>query len=146
MTKLRWFQLFNTSQNLNLFEKNLFFFWFPWCSTREYLSIDVSITNVGLIPGNKEKNDVGYQCRLTVHFVKVVPTLHLYVGLTSEFKVILTSWCKADVVTTTSNVSTTMDDVDLKQHLHSTDVGTTSQVFKIFYSCQFMIFPWKYRG
>ena len=28
----------------------------------------------------------------------------------------------------TSNVSTTMDDVGLKQHLHSTDVGTTSEV------------------
>ena len=26
-----------------------FFFLFPWCSTREDLSIDVSITNVGLI-------------------------------------------------------------------------------------------------
>ena len=50
LTKLRWFQLFSTSQNLN-FE----LFWkikilgFPWCSTREDLSIDVSITNVGLI-------------------------------------------------------------------------------------------------
>ena len=51
LTKLRWFQLFGKSQNSN-FE----FFWkinqifgFPWCSTREDLSIDVSITNVGLI-------------------------------------------------------------------------------------------------
>ena len=32
----------------NFFEKNQIF-GFPWCSTREDLSIDVSITNVGLI-------------------------------------------------------------------------------------------------
>ena len=49
-----WFQLFNTSQNTSrirfqtLLKKNQIF-WFPWCSTREDLSIDVSITNVGLI-------------------------------------------------------------------------------------------------
>ena len=48
--KLRWFQLFVKSQNLNfkLFWKN-HIFGFPWCSTREDLSIDVSITNVGLM-------------------------------------------------------------------------------------------------
>ena len=51
LTKLRWFQLFSTSQNSNfeLFWKKIQIFWFPWCSTREDLSIDVSITNVGLI-------------------------------------------------------------------------------------------------
>ena len=49
------FQLFNTSQNTsqiqfhNFFEKKNQFFWFPCCSTREDLSIDVSITYVGLI-------------------------------------------------------------------------------------------------
>ena len=52
LTKLRWFQLFVKSQNSNfeLFwkEKNQNFR-LPWCSTREDLSIDVSITNVGLI-------------------------------------------------------------------------------------------------
>ena len=50
-TKLRWFQLFVKSQILNfeLFWKKFQIFWFPWCSTREDLSIDVSITNVGLI-------------------------------------------------------------------------------------------------
>ena len=53
LTKLRWFQLNVTSQNSN-FELFLFF-WkkkilgFPCCSTRKDLSIDVSITNVGLI-------------------------------------------------------------------------------------------------
>ena len=51
LTKLRLFQLFSTSQNSNfeLFWKKFQIFWFPWCSTREDLSIDVSITNVGLI-------------------------------------------------------------------------------------------------
>ena len=51
LTKLRWFQLFVKSQNLNfeLFWKKNQIFGFPWCSTREDLSIDVSITNVGLI-------------------------------------------------------------------------------------------------
>ena len=51
LTKLRWFQPFVKSQNSNfeLFWKNNQIFWFPWCSTREYLSIDASITNVGLI-------------------------------------------------------------------------------------------------
>ena len=51
LTKLRWFQLFVKSQNLNfeLFWKKIQIFGFPWCSTREDLSIDVSITNVGLI-------------------------------------------------------------------------------------------------
>ena len=49
LTKLRWFQIYATSQNSN-FE----LFWkkknrFSRCSTREALSIDVSITNVGLI-------------------------------------------------------------------------------------------------
>ena len=43
LTKLRWFQLFGTSQN-----SISNFFWFPWCSTREDLSIDALITNVGL--------------------------------------------------------------------------------------------------
>ena len=54
LTKLRWFQLnqlFVKSQNLNLelFGKKNQIFGFPWCSTREDISIDVSITNVGLI-------------------------------------------------------------------------------------------------
>ena len=33
----------------NFFEKKNQFFWFPCCSTREDLSVDVSITYVGLI-------------------------------------------------------------------------------------------------
>ena len=51
LTKLRWFQLFIKSQNSNfeLFWKKNQIYEFPWCSTREDLSIDVSITNVGLI-------------------------------------------------------------------------------------------------
>ena len=51
LTKLRWFQLFVKSQNSNfeLFWKKNQIFGFPWCSTREDLSTDVSITNVGLI-------------------------------------------------------------------------------------------------
>ena len=51
LTKLRWFQLFVKSQisNFKLFWKKIQIFWFPLCSTRENLSIDVSITNVGLI-------------------------------------------------------------------------------------------------
>ena len=51
LTKLRWFQLFVKSQNSNfeLFWKIIQILGFPWCSTREDLSIDVSITNVGLI-------------------------------------------------------------------------------------------------
>ena len=49
-----WFQLYNTSRNKSqiqfqtLKRKNQIF-WFPCCSTREDLSIDVSITYVGLI-------------------------------------------------------------------------------------------------
>ena len=52
LTKLRWFQLFVKSQNSNFelfWKKKTRIFGFPWCSTREDLSIDVSITNVGLI-------------------------------------------------------------------------------------------------
>ena len=51
LTKLRWFQLFVKSQILNfkLFWKKITIFGFPLCSTREDLSIDASITNVGLI-------------------------------------------------------------------------------------------------
>ena len=51
LTKLRWFQLLVKSQNSNfkLFWKKNQIFWFPCCSTREDLSVDVSITNVGLI-------------------------------------------------------------------------------------------------
>ena len=50
---LEWFQLFGTSKNTSQIQfrtlkKNLIF-WFPCCSTREDLSVDVSITNVGLI-------------------------------------------------------------------------------------------------
>ena len=50
-TKLRWFQLFAKSQFLNfeLFWKKIQIFGFPLYSTREKLSIDASITNVGLI-------------------------------------------------------------------------------------------------
>ena len=52
---LEWFQLFSTSQNTSRIQFRTFLrkknriFWFPCCSTREDLSIDVSITNVGLI-------------------------------------------------------------------------------------------------
>ena len=51
LTKLRWFQLFIKSQNSNfeLFWKKNQILGFPWCSTREDLTIDVPITNVGLI-------------------------------------------------------------------------------------------------
>ena len=51
LTKLRWFQLFVKSQNSNfeLFWKKNQIFGFPCRSTREDHSIDVSITNVGLI-------------------------------------------------------------------------------------------------
>ena len=51
LTKLRWFQLFVKSQNLNfkLFWKKNWILGFPWSSTREDIFIDVSITNVGLI-------------------------------------------------------------------------------------------------
>ena len=51
LTKLRWFQLFVRSQNSNfeLFWKKNLIFGFPCRSTREDHSIDVSITNVGLI-------------------------------------------------------------------------------------------------
>ena len=51
LTKLRWFQLFVKSQNSNfdLFWKKNQIFGIPWCSTREDLSIDVSITNLALI-------------------------------------------------------------------------------------------------
>ena len=51
LTKLRWFQLFARSQNSNfeLFWKKIQIFGLPLCSTRENLSIDASITNVGLI-------------------------------------------------------------------------------------------------
>ena len=51
LAKLRWFQLFSSSQNSNfeLFWENFQIIEFPCCSTREHLSIDVSITNAGLI-------------------------------------------------------------------------------------------------
>ena len=52
LTKLRWFQLFVKNQNSNfetILKKKNQNFGFPWCSTRDNLSIDVSITNVGLI-------------------------------------------------------------------------------------------------
>ena len=50
---LEWFQLFSTSQNTSRIQFRTFLKkkknWFPWCSTREDLSVDVSITYVGLI-------------------------------------------------------------------------------------------------
>ena len=51
LTKLWRFQLFVESQksNFQFFWKKIQILGFPWCSTREDLSIDVSITNVGLI-------------------------------------------------------------------------------------------------
>ena len=51
LTKLWWFQLFVESQisNFKLFWKKIQIFGFSLCSTREDLSIDASITNVGLI-------------------------------------------------------------------------------------------------
>ena len=54
LTKLRGFQLFSTSQNSisNFFDEKIEFFGLPWCSNREDLSIDVSITNVGLTMTN----------------------------------------------------------------------------------------------
>ena len=55
LTKLRRFQLFVKSQNSNFelfWKKKNQIFGFPWYSTREDLSIDASITNVGLIMTN----------------------------------------------------------------------------------------------
>ena len=55
LTKLMWFQLFGTIkiqvkiQFQTFLKKKNHFFVFQCCSTREDLSIDVSITNVGLI-------------------------------------------------------------------------------------------------
>ena len=51
---LEWIQLSSTQVKIQVeFNFKLFWkkkkFWFSWCSTREDLSIDVSITNVGLI-------------------------------------------------------------------------------------------------
>ena len=47
---LEWFQLFSTSQiQFRTLLKKHQIFWFPCCSTREDLSVDVSITYVGLI-------------------------------------------------------------------------------------------------
>ena len=52
---LEWFQLFSTSQNTSQIQFQTFLkkknqiFWFPCCRTREDLSVDVSITYVGLI-------------------------------------------------------------------------------------------------
>ena len=52
---LEWFQLFSTSQNTSriqfwtFWRKKNQIFWFPCCSTREDLSVDVSISYVGLI-------------------------------------------------------------------------------------------------
>ena len=52
---LEWFQLISTSQNTSRIQFRTFLkkknhiFWFPCCSTREDLSVDVSITYVGLI-------------------------------------------------------------------------------------------------
>ena len=45
-----WFQLFSTSRiQFRTFLKKKSNFWFLCCSTREDLSVDVSITNVGLV-------------------------------------------------------------------------------------------------
>ena len=51
LEKLRWFQLFVKSKIRisNFFEKKIQILGFPSCSTRDDLSIDVLITNVGLI-------------------------------------------------------------------------------------------------
>ena len=51
LTKLWWLKLFSKVKILisNFFEKQNQIFGFPSCSTREDLSIDASITNVGLI-------------------------------------------------------------------------------------------------
>ena len=52
LTKLRWFQFFGKSQNSNFelfWRKKNQFFGFLWCSTRKDISIDASISNVGLI-------------------------------------------------------------------------------------------------
>ena len=50
LTQLKWFQLFSTVKiQFRTFLKRNSIFGFPWCSTREDLSIYVSITNVGLI-------------------------------------------------------------------------------------------------
>ena len=55
----RWFQIFSTSQNTSQIQfqtlKKNHIFWFTCCNTREDLSVDVSITYVGLILTNPER-------------------------------------------------------------------------------------------
>ena len=65
-----WVHVFVTSQNLNfkLFWKFFQIFGFPCCSTREDLSIDISITNVGLIAIDEAKMISAFQHKSKFEF------------------------------------------------------------------------------
>ena len=69
---LEWFQLFSTSQiQFQTFLKKNQIFWFPCCSTREDLSVDISITYVGLIltkPGRFFSRHTETQCTDRIQF------------------------------------------------------------------------------
>ena len=77
---LEWLQLFSTSQNTiriqfrTFLKKKNLIFWFPCCSTREDLSVDVSITNVGLIltkPGRLFSRHTETRCTDKIQFRQI---------------------------------------------------------------------------
>ena len=102
-SRLRWFQLFVTSQNWNFnffLKKKNQINRSPWCRTREHLSIDVSITNVGLIltklrwfqlvvtsQNSKKKNSKKIEL-IGLHGVVLVKTFPLMYQL---------YWCRTDI-------------------------------------------------
>ena len=76
LTKLRWylFSAFGNSgygqNSISNFLKNFHIFGFPWCSTREDLSIDVLIINVGLILTKLLKFQLFVKIRISTFFEK----------------------------------------------------------------------------
>ena len=68
----------------NFFEKKNLIFWFPCCSTRENLSVDISITYVGLIltkPGRfffSAYENSGYGQNSISSISKFLKNFHIY--------------------------------------------------------------------
>ena len=140
---LEWFQLFSTSQNTSQIQFRTFLkknqiFWSPWCSTREDLSVDVSITYVGLIlmkPGRfffSAYGNSGYRQKSISSISNFLRIFHI-----SGFP-----WCSTREDHSIDISITNVGLILTKLRWFQLFVKSQNSNFKLFWKNQIFGFPW----